>query len=238
MTIRAVIVDDDKTESGIVRADLEKWAQESGNMLECKVYHDAVLFLESYDAKADIIFLDVEMPQMDGIRAAKILRKHDKQVILIFVTNFAQYAIKGYEVDAFDYVLKPVSYTAFRMTLERAVNILEHRRNDHTVNLMTKEGITRLAVSEIAYVEVADHDVIIHMTNGEELRFRSTLSYFAELLKERHFVLCNACYLVNLRYVRKVDKDSCFVCGHRLQISQAKRKLFLREVAKYFGGSV
>lgn len=236
--VNAVILDDDEKIRESIEGYLRDFAKENRQAFEIKTYSDPVDFLEKYDASADILFTDIEMPNIDGMRVARKVRERDKDVVIVFVTNFAQYAINGYEVGAFDFILKPIRYTSFVMTLERIMNILSHRKKDCFVNLYVKEGMTRIAVSDILYVEVVNHDLIIHTAQGEEIKIRRTLASFAEQLKEQYFALCNSCYLVNIKHVRKIDKDSVTVGDASLKISQPKRKAFLGEVAKYFGGSV
>ena len=236
--IKIAIVDDDKTVSEVLEKFILTFGNEKNTLFDIQSYTDAVDFLNGYKCDRDIIFLDIEMPHIDGIRTAKKIRERDENVILVFVTNFSQYAIKGYEVRAFDYILKPVRYTNLVMTLERIVNVLEHGRNDVYINLQLKDGVARISVSDILYIEVANHDVFIHTLQADDYKVRGTISSYAGQLKDKHFVLCNSCYLVNLKYVKRIDKESVYVGDDVLHISHNKRKDFLREAAKYFGGSV
>lgn len=236
--IKVAIVDDNGEDQNTLQDCLQRFSIESERSFEVKVYNNAVDFLEGYDASADIIFMDIEMPQIDGMRAAKKIRELDKEVVIIFVTNFVQYAMNGYEVNAFDFILKPIRYTNFIMMLKRVVNVLEHKRKDYSVNLFLKNGMARVYVSDIVYIEVINHEVIFHMVQREEIKLRGTLTSWAEKLSDKHFVLCNSCYLINLKYVQNINKDEVSVGGYTLKISQSKRKDFLVEVAKYFGGSI
>ena len=96
----------------------------------------------------------------------------------------------------------------------------------------------RVFASDVLYMEVINHDVIIHTADDDEIKTRSTLSSFANDLKSKHFALCNSCYLVNLKHVRSIKGEYVTVGKDQLRISQPKRKAFLQEVASYFGGSV
>ena len=89
---------------------IAKYAQESGRKLDVTPFADGSQIVEPYRPGFDIIFLDIEMPRLGGMPTAERIRQLDPEVVLIFVTNMAQYAIRGYEVDALDFVLKPVSY--------------------------------------------------------------------------------------------------------------------------------
>ena len=107
---------------------IAKYAQESGCKLDVTPFADGSQIVEPYRPGFDIIFLDIEMPRLGGMPTAERIRQLDPEVVLIFVTNMAQYAIRGYEVDALDFVLKPVSYYQFSTKLERALQRIQRRR--------------------------------------------------------------------------------------------------------------
>ena len=104
---------------------VRRYTRQYGTEFEVTVFADGVDILEDYRAVYDIIFLDVEMKHLDGMTTAERIRQMDADVILIFITNMAQYAIRGYSVGALDYVLKPVPYFAFSQQLLKAVARLE-----------------------------------------------------------------------------------------------------------------
>lgn len=115
--IEIAIVEDEENYRNILQEYLQKYEQEYGEQIHLSVYTDGDEITENYSAKYDIIFMDIEMQFMDGMTAARKIREADKGVIIIFITNMAQYAIQGYEVDALDYVLKPIAYFAFSKKL-------------------------------------------------------------------------------------------------------------------------
>lgn len=130
-------------------------------------YERGAHLLERYQRDCDLLFLDIQLPDMLGIEAAHRIREMDQNVMIIFVTNLTQYAIEGYSVRAFDYVLKPVSYAAFSAKLERALRILSHREQQVSIDIRCREGSRRLSSDMILYFEVFDHDLIIHTDQGD-----------------------------------------------------------------------
>ena len=104
--IRVAIVEDDAEVQGVLQEYVRRYTRQYGTEFEVTVFADGVDILEDYRAVYDIIFLDVEMKHLDGMTTAERIRQMDADVILIFITNMAQYAIRGYSVGALDYVLK------------------------------------------------------------------------------------------------------------------------------------
>ena len=125
--ISIAIVEDEDSCAKQMEEYLARYADESGEVFETVRFCDGDEILENYRAQYDIILMDVQMKFMDGMTAAEEIRKVDPEVVIIFITNMAQYAIRGYAVDALDYVLKPVSYVAFSQRLERATGRMKRR---------------------------------------------------------------------------------------------------------------
>ena len=119
--IRLALVEDDELYRSQLREYIDKYSAVSGEKFTVAEFSDGDEIALGYKAVYDIILMDIEMKFMDGMMAAEEIRKVDTEVIIIFITNSPQYAIKGYAVDALDYVLKPVSYYAFSQRLGRAV---------------------------------------------------------------------------------------------------------------------
>src|SRR5699024_12199668 len=131
---------------------LRRYERQFGRMFEVSLFEDGDEIVSDYRAVYDIILLDVQMRRMDGMAAAEAIRKVDKDVLLIFITNMAQFAIEGYAVDALDYVLKPVPYFAFSQQLQKAVDRLRRRRKPFLA-VPIDGGLRRVDVSTIYYLE-------------------------------------------------------------------------------------
>ena len=133
---------------------IAQYARESGRQLDVTAFADGAEIVDPYRPGFDIIFLDIEMPTLGGMPTAERIRQVDPDVVLVFVTNMAQYAIRGYEVDALDFVLKPVSYYQFSTKLERALQRIQRRRGGQ-IALQVGGGVQLLNTDDILYLETA-----------------------------------------------------------------------------------
>lgn len=231
--LKIAVVEDERKEAELFLSHLDRFSSERGEDLQCRWIDNAVDFLEGYQRQYDIIFMDIQMPGIDGMRAAERLRAIDSTVILIFVTSLAQYAIQGYSVGALDYILKPVSYPALALKLQRAISHCNQHR-DMGVIINTNNGIVRLSESQIKYVEIFNHHILYHTTQGNYNAY-GTLKQVEQTLPEKGFFRCNNQCIVNLSYVTKVDGYNAVVDGKAFTISRLRKKDFLRELHCYCG---
>ena len=155
-------------------------------------------------------------------------------MVIIFITNMGKYAINGYEVGALDFVLKPVSYFAFAMKIDKTAVIVSCRKRS-SVFLTLKSGTLRLPAEEVTYIEAVKHQLIVHTVTGSHAA-TGTLAEMEELLQHAGFVRCNKGYLVNLRHIRKVTADTVQVGDDELIISRRRREAFLSAMTDYYGG--
>lgn len=144
-------------------------------------------------------------------------------------------AIRGYEVDALDYVLKPVNYYQFCTKLSRAIQRVQRRRGGQVVLQLAGGGIQLLDTADIYYLETRSRMLYYHTSKGE-FAARASLQSAEKQLAEYHFVRCNQCYLVNLAYVKGIENDFALVKNDRLEISRRQHTAFLTAVASYMGG--
>lgn len=230
------IVEDDEGAAEALATLLRRYEKErgGGNSFNLVRYRDAETFLSAYDSGFEIVLMDIELPDMNGMEASRRLRERDADVIIIFVTNMAQYAIKGYEVRAFDFIVKPVVYADFALKLTGALECADKRRGK-TVWISNKEGRTALRTTDIKYVEVVQHMLIWHTVSGD-FRASGQLSDAEAMLRGEPFAYCNRCYYVNLRFVTAVRGYDVFVCGERLAISRMKRAAFADALNAFLAG--
>ena len=163
--LRFAIVEDDNACAEQLQKYLAQYAKENALEIRTDRFYDGLNFVEDYKARWDLIFMDIEMPLLDGMSAAHRIREIDDSVLLIFITNMAQYAIQGYEVRALDYILKPLNYYAFAMKLRKVIRILDQRTTKAAIVMDAEGNNRRIALSEIQYIEVLDHQLIYHRSD-------------------------------------------------------------------------
>lgn len=233
---RIAVVDDQPDMRQQLCSMIDQYSRENNCMLEVTAFSDGSQVITNYCKGFDIIFLDIEMPELGGMDAAERIRTVDPDVVLVFVTNMAQYAIRGYEVDALDFVLKPVNYYQFSTKLARALQRVQRRKGGQ-IALQTAGGVQLLNTEDIYWLETRDRMLHYHTSTGV-WSVRSSLQNAEKQLAPYHFAKCNQCYLVNLRYVRAVQNDMVQVGEDRLEISRRQRAAFLAAVAAYVGGAM
>ncbi|WP_242511174.1 LytR/AlgR family response regulator transcription factor [Pengzhenrongella frigida] len=233
--IRVGVVEDDPAATAQILAYLHRFETEHDVTFAVQTYPDGRDVVERYQSGFDIIFLDVEMPYIDGFEAARHIRTLDSEVVLVFITNMAQYAIKGYQVDALSYLLKPVPYFAFSQELRRSIDKTRSTQGDW-IMLSVGSGMARVYLSDITYIESIRHKIIVHGVDRTYVP-TGTLKAFESQLADKGFFRSNNCYLVNLRHVTGVDATSCvMIDGADLQVSRPRRRAFLQALADHVGG--
>lgn len=236
--LKIMILEDEKDQADKLAQYLSDYRDEhDGFKYTAEIYDRGVSFLEAYKCDADLIFLDIRVPDLAGMEVAKRIRQMDQNVMIVFVTNLTQYAIEGYSVEAFEYILKPIQYASFSAKLSRALRVLSYREPEKTLTFKEKEGGKRISAGAITYIEVSVHNLLFH-AGDSAIKQWGTLSKYEALLKSAHFARCHTSYLVNLKYVRSIKKDTVDVAGVLLPISRPRRKEFLAAFAQYKGGRV
>ena len=232
--IRIAMVEDEAAVREQLQGYIQRYTRQYGTEFAVTEFSDGVEILDAYRSVYDIVLLDVEMKHLDGMETARRIRELDRDVVLLFITNMAQYAIKGYAVGALDYVLKPVPYFAFSQQLQKAEEKLR-RRARHYLAVPVEGGLRRLDTAQIYYMESEGHRVHFYTEEGE-FSAPGALKTFEEKLADLPFARCNSGYLVNLAQVKSVQQGLAQVGPYELQVSRPKRKSFLAALADYIGG--
>ena len=234
--IRVAIVEDEAEIREQLMGYVQRYTRQYGTAFEVKTFADGLEILEDYRPVYDLILLDIEMKHLDGMETARRIRELDPEVMLVFITNMAQYAIKGYAVQALDYILKPLSYYAFCQRMNHVRELLG-RRQKHFLTMPCAGGVQKLDVSDIYYVEICDHDLLFHTKQGE-MHSTGSMRDVEQKLPPENFFRSSKAYLVNLEHVDGIRDEDAIVNGDRVQISRAKRKAFLAALNHYMGETI
>lgn len=236
--IRIALVDDEPEITDQIAGYIAQYYQKIGQGQEAYklyVYRDGKELLQRFPRHIDIIFMDIEMQEVDGMTAAAKIRKVNQNVAIIFLTRLAQMAIKGYEVSALDFMVKPVDYYSFEL---RFVKALRYVRRFHTQKLVVSpvgQGTRFVEFTDIYYVEVFGRSLVFHTKDGD-LTMNGTLKEVQSHLEGAPFALCNRYCLVNLQYVAGMQGGKVLVNGAQIPVSRGKKESFLSQLSAYVAG--
>lgn len=219
MEIRTAICDDLPTDREIVCSYLNRWAKERGNSAAISMFSSAESFLFQFDDNKayDLLLLDIEMNELSGVELAKRIREVNREVQIIFISGYNEYISDGYEVEALNYILKPVNYEKLAAVLDKAADKI--KKNERAIFFELNDGMVRVPLYEIVYIEVRANYITVH-TPKEEFSIKTTLSKIEKELDSRFF-RTNRSYLVNLRYVRRTSKtDVTLLDGTTVPLSR------------------
>lgn len=232
--VRIALVEDDPIYQKQILDFLSRFEAERGESFQVTTFTDGHEIAFHYDGSYDILLMDIELGVMNGMEAAEAIRKLDSEVVIIFITNLPQYAIRGYAVEALDYILKPLSYYPFSQRLGRAIERMGNRKERFLGVNMGRGQVKKLAVSSIHYVEVREHILIYH-TSKEDVTVSGTMREVESQLCDKGFFRCNKGFLINLEHVQSIRDDCAIVGGESIQISRAKKKPFIKALNDYIG---
>lgn len=233
--MRIAVVDDFCEDADRLATYLAQFQEEKGVTMQIDTYYSSVDFLEKFHAQYDVLLLDIEMPGCNGLDVAREVRAKDSSAGLIFITGMAQYALHGYEVNASDFIVKPVQYVNFVEKLTKAIQFRE-RHIQKSLLLSNENGVSRIIASDLLYVEKDRYYLIYHTKDGI-FRSRGTAKELKARLEGLPFSDCTVGCIVNLDQVKRVEKE-CVVLysGESLPIARRLRKQFLQDFIKFAGG--
>ena len=235
--LRIGICDDQNEAREFLRFELEKLLIEGEEEIvyEFSTGAGAVHWLQKHPGEIDLLFLDVEMEGMNGMQAAEQIRSFNQEMLLVFVTGYADYVFDGYRVNAVDYMLKPVQRERLSELLGRIRKKMAARTNQEYVFKNT-EGTYRFPLSEISYF-YSDKRKVNLVSQEKEYSFYGKLDEVAEKLSES-FVRIHQRYLVNPEKVEYIGSDSVLMEGKRLPMSRAMKEQAMANLAKSMLGGI
>lgn len=227
------IIEDEEAMSNQLVSYFAKFGKDYNESFSFAIFNNAETFLKNYKKEHSVVLMDINLPGMNGMECVKKLREIDDTVLVIFVTNLSQFAVDGYEVKAFDFVVKPISYYNFSLKLKRALSHLSSL-NNYELIISTKDKKYFININQLIYIEIRNHTIIYHLVN-EEIKGSGTLKSLYTNLKKHHFAFCNQCYLVNLAFVKGIDDGFLLINNEKIRIASSRKKSFMQELTAYIG---
>lgn len=232
--MKIAIIEDECDVAAQLKAHIEEYALEKKVLTEITCFLNPLSFL-SNSCVFDVAFMDIDMPYMNGMEAAKRLRESNGEIIIVFVTNLQQYAAEGYSVEALDYLVKPVQ-KARLFTLMNKISRTLLKKEEAEIAVTSKGIMRRLFYDDILYVEVNKHQIFYHTVKGEVIIAWGSLKQIeGELLKDGRFFKCSYCYIINLKYARSVQGNDVLVGEDCLTVSRQKKKELMEALLEYIG---
>ncbi len=230
---KIAICDDEAKQIQYLSSLVKQWAKVRKHTIVIHVFESAEAFLFHYaeDKAYDMLILDIEMGEMNGIELARRIRSGSETIQILFVTAYADFIAEGYEVAALHYLMKPVDENKLSETLDRAVSNLGKAKR---FEIFYQDGeAIRIAVDEIVCVEAFAHCVAV-TTTRERYRINETISEMEKILGNG-FIRCHRSYLIAMKYMKKITKtDVVMDTDISVPLSRRRYDAVNREFIRYY----
>ena len=237
--MKIAICDDEKR----IRDILSDAIREVSPDIEIECFPEAAPVLaKSYDA--NIVLLDIQMPGIDGMKAARIIRSNEKKTVIVFVTALEEQVFNAFDVGAFQYIVKPFDQKRIKDVIRKAIaqaekqllieKTISEKESDTSRFITVKSGgvNTRVIIADIVYAEVFDRRIVLHMDNRETVEFYGRISELENILGNDFFRVHRA-YLINLAFVKSYDSRSVNVHGEEITVARGKYQELIKAYLSY-----
>ena len=235
--MKIAIVDDEQLQRDTIQDYIHRYSTENGVAADVIQHSSGEELLRTFEDQYDVIIFDVDMPGRSGLDIAKEIRERGSDAVILFITNMAQYAINGYEVDAVDYVIKPIGYYDFAMKFSKAAKRV--RKNDSKlIALECVDGMRSVMISKIIYVEIMGHYLVYH-DKENDFKVRGSMAEHSSELLAYGFVRIHKSYLVNLKYLDNLKANEAVLRGKAnivLPIGRAYKESRIKAYLDYLKG--
>ena len=229
--IRIAICDDEKHMSDHIRAMASDFFRKKNREIQLRTFLSGEELL-NYDGQIDILFLDIQMNGMDGLETARKLRAGKFRGFLIFITVLKEMVFQSFEVQAYDYLVKPVDEKQFGKTMERLYASMQNASED---SLLVQQGYEGRIVpkDEIVFFEVIDRKIYLNLASGEIIDYYERIENLETKL-DGHFFRCHRSYLINLKHLKGYKNGTaCMDNGKEVPVSRLRSREFSGVILQY-----
>lgn len=227
------MVEDERDDLDLLSGYIQRFSRENNIKTQLLPYRNGADFLARYPEKVDLLFLDIEMDKINGIDTARQIRTFDRKVVVVFVTNLFQYALEGYEVNALDFLVKPVRYSGFCTTMRKILGAIESEQAKY-IEVPFNKTSRYVEVKNIFYIETNRKKVLLRTKTGD-VNCNLSMHTMEKRLIGYGFRSCHQSFLVNFAYIDALNANSVVVHGVELPISRYKKQEFINGFVRYAG---
>jgi two-component system, LytTR family, response regulator len=228
--VRCIVVDDEPLAVELLADYIGKTP---GLQLALKTTHVLEALQQVQEGKADLLFLDIQMPELTGIQFMKIMRN---ACPVVLTTAYAEYALEGYEFDVVDYLLKPVTFERFMVAVEKAKRRLEKAENNLPqpvssphIFIKTEYRIQKIDLADILYIEALRDYIAIHTANGKIMSLES-LKNMEEILPANNFIRIHKSYIINKNKIEFLERGKVIINKQYLPVGETYKEKFLTQI--------
>ncbi len=241
--MKIAIIEDEQLHADLLAAYLRTWAEKNGERPDISAFPSAETFLFAWQEEKDfdVLFIDIQMKEMNGMEMAKRIRAEDEETAIVFTTGISDYLEEGYEVDAVHYLLKPISEEKIGMCMDK---IKKRRKTENFLLVHHGEEVRKLPIERINYVEARGHGCVLGISgqngkdkgeNGGEFAVTESISELEKALFPYHFVKCHRSYLCRIAGIHHIDKKEIFFDdGSHIPVSRRLYGEINRAFIEYF----
>lgn len=235
-TINIAIVDDEEVQVELLEKYVKTWANKKDIRIITEAFYNGESFQFSWsmDKTYDVLLLDIEMPGINGVELAKKIRKEDNLINIIFITAITDYIGEGYDVEAINYLIKPIDEKKLYECLDKA---FEKTPKEEKIILIEEQGeIHRILEKDILYIESFGHNVEIN-TVDKKYNIRKNIGTIEKELEDNNFVRCHRSYIVGLQHIKKIGKSGLELdSGETIPVSRRQYVNTNKAFIQYYGG--
>lgn len=231
--INIAICDDEKIQRNILIEYLKTLSNETNRTYNIYEFNSGEELLDNYPAKLDIILLDIQMEKLTGMDVARKIREFDSKIEIIFTTAIWDYLQEGYEVKAYRYLMKPISYDNFKKNIGACIESLL-KSDESCLVLQSKDSINRVLIDSILYIETDRRELIVHTTD-DIFTIRMSMGKLEKMLSDRNFFRCHTSFLVNLKKIEQLEHNEITIENNKIPVSKHRIKDFKIKLTSVLG---